>query len=95
MFKTMLTGWLMQVAEAYAEARSISVTQAMGSVTGDVQLFYRLNGGAGFRVDTYDRWLQQFSDAWPAKAEWPADVLRPSPAEPVGAASHQIPAAAE
>jgi hypothetical protein len=36
---------------------------------------------SGFHIDTYDRAVQAFSDAWPEYLAWPEGIDRPEPSE--------------
>ena len=49
---------------------------------GHARLFQRLAAGASCTLRTLAKAIQWLSDHWPADAEWPPDIPRPSPATP-------------
>lgn len=73
------------VAKTYADATELSVARVATLACKDGKFFTRLQKGGGCTVDTYEATLQWFSNRWPEKTTWPKGVMRPTPAEQVGA----------
>jgi hypothetical protein len=77
--KEKLTANLHQLLEAYRSAVPLSPRTIGKRATGDDEFFQRTDPGLGFRVGTYDRAAQWFSDAWPPDVAWPGHIERPKP----------------
>lgn len=73
---------LFALRDAYCGATKASPTTVAQAACGDWRFWERVGEApaASFRIRTYDRARQWFSDRWPAGIDWPADVPRPAPA---------------
>jgi hypothetical protein len=69
---------LLLLAARFSDAEHVSL-QAIGQrALKDNTFFLRIGGGSGFNVRTYDRLVAWFSENWPNRAEWPAQIERPA-----------------
>lgn len=69
---------LLMLARAYCAAQKISMARVATVVHDQGAFFKRLESGAGCTVDTYEKFLQWFSDNWPNAKAWPAEIARPA-----------------
>ncbi len=77
--ETELTENLLGLVRVYCMETGLARSTIGMRVARDARFFDRLANGKGFTVKTYDAVVRWFSANWPAKAEWPCDVLRPHP----------------
>ncbi len=78
---------LFMLRDAYCGHTGASSTTVAQAACGDWRFFEKVGDapGASFRIRTYDRARQWFSDRWPEALPWPKDVPRsaPTPSEQV------------
>ena len=65
----------------YAQNLGLSTSRVSFLVVGYGTFYKRLESGCSCTLKTYNRVLQWLSDHWPVDLAWPADILRPPPAE--------------
>ena len=70
---------LLRVAKAYAVAEGIDLSTVSWRALGDTKRLPAIEQGKDIQVRRFERTMQWFSDNWPEKAEWPADISRPLP----------------
>lgn len=68
---------LVRCAEAYAEARAMSIHTVARLAAGDWRFFKRLHGDTTFTARKYDEVMEWFSAEWPENAKWPKGIARP------------------
>ena len=76
-----LTDQLLTVARAYSAAREVSMARISTLIFNDGKKFDLLERGKDLGTKTHEKAMQWFSDRWPDGTDWPADVVRPAPAE--------------
>ena len=69
---------LLTVAKAYGHATNRSLARVSTLVRNDGKFFDRIEKGAGCTMATYGLCMRWFSKNWPAGAEWPEGVDRPT-----------------
>jgi hypothetical protein len=69
---------LLRLAEAYANARGLSLARVSTLAANDGKVLGRLQIGRDCTLSTYDQMLAWFSANWPAELAWPEGVERPS-----------------
>ena len=74
----------MRLAEACASPLRLKLSTISRRAANQGQLLDRLRDGADITTRRAARIVQWFSDHWPTKATWPADIPRPTPAPPPG-----------
>ena len=74
-----LTLSLVALAEAYAEARGVSLWRVGHLAAGAGGFFVHLRSGGKCTTHRYEHALQWFAENWPESAAWPADIQRPAP----------------
>lgn len=71
-----LTKWLFDVAEPYAEWRDVSMSTLGRLVANDGKMFGRLRDGGDIGVTRWVTAMRWFSDHWPDGVAWPVHVPR-------------------
>ncbi|MEH2476222.1 hypothetical protein V1284_007666 [Nitrobacteraceae bacterium AZCC 2299] len=72
---------LIAVATAFADAERCGLSTVSRRCRNDSGFFHRLfDETKSFTLRTFDEVMQWFSDNWPAGAEWPVAIDRPSAA---------------
>ncbi len=74
----LLRSHLLGVAAAYTAATGTNAPTIGKLALNDHNFFRRVRKGEGFTVKSYDRTQTWFDNNWPAGADWPAGVPRPS-----------------
>lgn len=80
---------LLSLARLYATRRGWSVSTVSTYMGGSGDTLARLERGHDITTRRAARFIQWFSDHWPADLDWPSDIPRPEPlaaAEPGEAA---------
>lgn len=72
---------LIDLAERYARAKSLSLSTVSQYAGGQGRLFERLKNGSEITFGRAQRLVQWFSDRWPEEAEWPEGLDRPEPSK--------------
>lgn len=72
---------LLQIASLYAAHRGLSVSTVSTYMGGSGDTLARLERGHDIMTRRAARFLQWFSDHWPADLDWPPDIPRPPPTE--------------
>jgi hypothetical protein len=70
------SGQLLQLAEAYAKATGLSLTQVGVKSCNNDKIFPRLAKGRGCNVLSVERAAAWFYDNWPPGTPWPIGVPR-------------------
>lgn len=76
-----LTDQLLTVARAYCAACELSPARVSTLIFNDGKKLDLLEQGKDLATKNHERAMQWFSDRWPAETDWPAEVMRPTPAE--------------
>lgn len=74
---------LFRLIDAYRLARDVSDARVSTLLFNDGGRIGELRSGGDIGTRRLDRAIQWFSDNWPDKAEWAADIDRPAPTERV------------
>ncbi len=69
---------LLLVARSYAAVERLDLSTVSWRALGDTKKLSAIASGADIQVRRFERTMRWFSANWPAGAEWPADVSRPS-----------------
>ncbi|MDQ2083669.1 hypothetical protein RA307_26080 [Xanthobacteraceae bacterium Astr-EGSB] len=72
------------VVDAYAAATGLPDKTISSRVLKDSGRIGLLRSGGDIGVRKVAAALEWFSDNWPPRAQWPIDVLRPTPTEEAG-----------
>ena len=70
---------LVQLAEAYAQSKDLSVSRVGALAANDGKFFTRLATGGTCTLRTAASVVRWFAANWPGHAEWPPGVARPAP----------------
>lgn len=70
---------LRSLAEAYAQAKGMSMTAVARAATRDGSFFANLDAGRTTTLRRFDEIRQWFSDRWPDAIAWPEGPARPAP----------------
>lgn len=73
-----MTDQLLQVADAYCAARSLSRSRVSTIVFNDGKKLDLIAGGADLQTGKFEHAMTWFSANWPDVAHWPLGVPRPS-----------------
>ena len=76
-----LTARILELLDRYCGATGRSPATVAALICNQSTLFSRLRAGGSCQIDTWERAVQWFSDNWPAGAEWPDAVDRPTPTD--------------
>ena len=71
---------LLDMAEAYADARGLRLSSVSTYASGSGHTFARLRNGHTITSKRSVHIVQYFSDHWPADLPWPRGIQRPAPA---------------
>lgn len=74
-----LTSNILRLTALLAQALERSPWGTFRFVSGNPNLYSRLEKGISFNISTYDEVVQSFSTLWPAGLAWPEDIERPDP----------------
>lgn len=75
---TTLTDRLLATADAYRRATGLSLSRVSTLVFGDGGRLDGIVAGKDLNTRSYEKAMAWFDANWPAGADWPADVERPS-----------------
>lgn len=79
----MLTADLIAVAEVFCAAKGMSRARLATLIFNHGAKFDLIEQGADIGVRTFERAMAWLSANWPEGAEWPAQVARPDPVQPI------------
>ena len=65
---------LLELAHQFALRRNITLWRVGALAARDGKFFLRLKKGGNCTIKTYQRVLAWFSENWPQKTPWPADI---------------------
>lgn len=68
---------MLTLARRYAAHRALTLSTVSTYVTGSGDTFARLEQGRTITLRRAEVLLKKFSERWPQKLEWPADIPRP------------------
>jgi len=74
--ETQLANNLISLASAYGALRQIGETTVGRHCAADGRFFSRIREGKTFTAKKYDEVVDWFSENWPDKSNWPAEVPR-------------------
>ena len=70
---------ILELAQTYAASKGWSVSTVSSYMGGSGDTLARLERGHDITTRRAARFVQWFSDHWPADLDWPADIPRPAP----------------
>lgn len=76
---------ILTVARTYCDARGLSPSRVSTLVFNDGKKIGAIEAGGDLLTDKFEQAMVWFSDHWPDKATWPADIARPEVSEPAEA----------
>ena len=85
---------LIWLVETYAAMRSQTPGRVCRDIIGDAKLITRLRAGRSCTLRIANALISHISNLWPAAAEWPSDIPRPTPdgdSEPPAGAAGSVP----
>lgn len=68
---------MLTLARRYAAHRALTLSTVSTYVTGSGDTFARLEQGRTITLRRAEVLLKKFSERWPQKLEWPAEIPRP------------------